>query len=71
MKEDEKILIKFANQYDLIGDFPHLIGSKICWSSAICLDDGDILLLNKKKLLDFIQRFPGFLILLKNSYLIN
>ena len=52
--ESSEIFIQKAKIADMIGDFPHLVFNKNCTSSAVCLDEGDVLLLSKNKLLEFV-----------------
>lgn len=52
--ENSSIFVQRAKTSDLIGDFPHLISNRNCTSSAVCIEEGEILLLSRNKLLEFI-----------------
>lgn len=61
----------FLAEGSLVGDFPNLIKDKNTTSSIKCLEDGVIFKFYKSHLKQFLKQYPGFYILIQDSYVIN
>lgn len=53
-----------------IGDFPSLVAGKEVESSAICIEDCDILQVNSADLLVFLNKNPGLKLFLREEFII-
>ncbi len=54
----------------LIGDFPNLILNKETRSSVVCLETGIIFKIMKENLMQYLKKYPGFYILIRDSYVV-
>lgn len=61
----------FLAEGSFVGDFPNLINQKNTTSSIKCLEDGIIYKFFKGHLKQFLKQYPGFYILIQDSYVVN
>lgn len=54
----------------LVGDFPSIFSGESALSSVQCIEDGEIYLLNRKKLMNFLCSYPAFYLQIKDQYMI-
>lgn len=55
----------------LVGDFPHLIQSKVCVSCQKCVESGQILVFDKDNFIQFLSKNPGLYVFLKDKIVVE
>ena len=54
----------------LVGDFPSILNGDKALSSVTCVEEGEMYILSKKKLVNFLCNYPAFFLQIKQQYVI-